>query len=730
MIARLLLRSACLAALAGFIPIPGTATPPIDSGALRAEAARLIDQVSSLEKSESETSGLPERWAHARPGAPLPVYGYGKETPAYAILPVFDPEDRIAGWIGLDPATGRWQWFTRVEADAPAPLSPEIALRHLRERFADMPAANPQALRLLSMPGGRLCWFLGWTNPGGATREGFVDFFDSGPVSERESEGGSEGESKLGSELGSDRDRLRPEPADPVVLPAPPRGAALRDLPIRYYIDVPFFYQQTPTNCGPASLQMVFDYWGPEIRQPEIALAAHTIPADGTPRLDLQRAAHFSRLSRAYGDSSLVGYTRRPLGYAAPAASWASDSQLADRALDLKRLVFAGYPPILLTWYDASFGSGHYRVLKGYDDRLDVFVVHDPWYSGSLMGPDLFLRQGFLLDVLWAYPGGGYWGMLVCPWSVTVAAPDTIETGRSFTVSAVIDYPGPHPFERKDPVTSATARIDLPAGFALADGQDAVLPLDGITASASLDTVIWRIRAPLVAMGGRAIFTITAAGMFSGSSPSYPEYTDEIGAAVEKGIVTKEPTSLFVIDFESRTETEGVHLSWETSMDVAPVDLKLVAIRDGLEWEVGLEGADDRRFIAYDRNARLAGGTTVTYRLSTRRESNLWEPLFEETVQIGPSFLATRLLGALPNPSAAPASVCFVLDRPLNVRLAIFDAAGRSVVTLADGPHDPGWHAIPWNGRDASGKIVGAGVYVVRLDGPGLLDSRRIVLLR
>jgi hypothetical protein len=44
-----------------------------------------------------------------------------------------------------------------------------------------------------------------------------------------------------------------------------------------HLIDVPFHYQDIEYYCGPAALQMVFDYYGEDINQSEIADVARTI---------------------------------------------------------------------------------------------------------------------------------------------------------------------------------------------------------------------------------------------------------------------------------------------------------------------------------------------------------------------------------------------------------------------------------------------------------------------
>jgi flagellar hook assembly protein FlgD len=64
------------------------------------------------------------------------------------------------------------------------------------------------------------------------------------------------------------------------------------------------------------------------------------------------------------------------------------------------------------------------------------------------------------------------------------------------------------------------------------------------------------------------------------------------------------------------------------------------------------------------------------------------------------------------------------------VRLRIYDVAGRFVHTLVDGPVAAGEHALSWDGRGPGGARVASGIYFLRLEAPGYLEVRQIAVLR
>jgi hypothetical protein len=80
----------------------------------------------------------------------------------------------------------------------------------------------------------------------------------------------------------------------------------------------------------------------------------------------------------------------------------------------------------------------------------------------------------------------------------------------------------------------------------------------------------------------------------------------------------------------------------------------------------------------------------------------------------------TRLLAPSPNPMRGGGTVRLDLARAGRVRVEVFDLSGRRVATLADGEFPAGTHALRWDARRDDGRAAGAGLYFVRMSGPGL----------
>lgn len=83
-----------------------------------------------------------------------------------------------------------------------------------------------------------------------------------------------------------------------------------------------------------------------------------------------------------------------------------------------------------------------------------------------------------------------------------------------------------------------------------------------------------------------------------------------------------------------------------------------------------------------------------------------------------------------PNPFNPETTIKYQLPRAANVKLEIFNLLGQRVATLVEKKQPAGYYAVPWNGRDISGRHVASGVYLYRLQAGDFLKVRKLTLLR
>lgn len=84
-----------------------------------------------------------------------------------------------------------------------------------------------------------------------------------------------------------------------------------------------------------------------------------------------------------------------------------------------------------------------------------------------------------------------------------------------------------------------------------------------------------------------------------------------------------------------------------------------------------------------------------------------------------------------PNPFNPVVTIEYQLPQATTVELALYDLRGRRVLTLVDGEVlNAGLHEAAWKGRDATGQVVAAGVYLCRLKTSSGIRHRRLTLLK
>jgi hypothetical protein len=90
----------------------------------------------------------------------------------------------------------------------------------------------------------------------------------------------------------------------------------------------------------------------------------------------------------------------------------------------------------------------------------------------------------------------------------------------------------------------------------------------------------------------------------------------------------------------------------------------------------------------------------------------------------------------LPNPFRGTTTIRFEVPELNNavgaprVELKIYNVLGQVVRTLIDAELQPGAYTATWNGRDARGRPVAAGVYFYNLNANGLRITKKMALIQ
>ena len=142
-------------------------------------------------------------------------------------------------------------------------------------------------------------------------------------------------------------------------------------LPVQASIPSPAFEQQTPNNCGPATLSMALHIYGWDGDQADIASVIKPVLQD-----------------RNVNPEELRYYVRTQAG-------WLNlEYRVGGNVELLKRLLAANYPVIVesVTSLDPNDALGpnddlwaaHYLLITGYDDSAQTFTVQDSYHGKDL----------------------------------------------------------------------------------------------------------------------------------------------------------------------------------------------------------------------------------------------------------------------------------------------------------------------------------------------------------
>jgi len=83
-----------------------------------------------------------------------------------------------------------------------------------------------------------------------------------------------------------------------------------------------------------------------------------------------------------------------------------------------------------------------------------------------------------------------------------------------------------------------------------------------------------------------------------------------------------------------------------------------------------------------------------------------------------------------PNPFNPTTQLRYDLPEQAFVQLTIYDLLGRQVTTPVNQVEEPGYRSVTWNGTDAQGKSVSAGMYLYVIKAGDFVQTRKMILLK
>jgi hypothetical protein len=266
-------------------------------------------------------------------------------------------------------------------------------------------------------------------------------------------------------------------------------------------------------------------------------------------------------------------------------------------------------------------------------------------------------------------------------------------------------------------ITMSTASAGNPAGNLSIASDDPDHPTTLVALSGTvLDHAQASLDSSAVLLGETVDFGDHPAGGFSGQSVRVHDYgygALEARLALGAGVITGGAGRFSIVGGFAPALIAGVGQSYDLAFDDsgATPDSTYDGTLTFSSGDEALPGAVAQPDLVVTLRARVTGGVTAVGDRSMPGE--------------------TRLLAPSPNPLVRGTTLRFDLAHAAHVRLDVFALDGRRVATVADRGYDAGRYSIDWNGRSAGGARLGAGLYFVRMSGPGLrAQSLRLAIVR
>lgn len=150
-------------------------------------------------------------------------------------------------------------------------------------------------------------------------------------------------------------------------------------------------------------------------------------------------------------------------------------------------------------------------------------------------------------------------------------------------------------------------------------------------------------------------------------------------------------------------------------------------------------GSHNWRLETFDLSAY--GGETVQIRFRFASDGYVtFEGWYVDDIEL--TFAAVALVAAdpaplefglgqnVPNPFNPVTTISYDLPSAADVKIEIYNAAGKLVRTLVNGRQEAGRKSAVWDGRNDVGQSVASGVYMYRLEADGRVCDKRMVLLK
>lgn len=198
--------------------------------------------------------------------------------------------------------------------------------------------------------------------------------------------------------------------------------------------------------------------------------------------------------------------------------------------------------------------------------------------------------------------------------------------------------------------------------------------------------------------------------------------------------LTPDTVPVFLREYHAQSALGGVLLKWRVVEDVSAFHLDRRLESEGTWRRVSPEaiaGPPSSPGEYFWLDADVINGQRYVYKLIGVTPEQ--DEFFIGTTTIDYRAIQPAHIGlerVYPNPFNPNTTVSFSVEGDAKVCIAVYDVVGRKVAVLTDEMYGAGSHSVEWSGKDASGRAVSSGTYLVRMEAADRIEFQKIMLVR
>jgi len=188
------------------------------------------------------------------------------------------------------------------------------------------------------------------------------------------------------------------------------------------------------------------------------------------------------------------------------------------------------------------------------------------------------------------------------------------------------------------------------------------------------------------------------------------------------------------INLDVRIESEGTNGLYSYAADLSVPVKKRIILRSGelnspirLKWDN--DGLEPGRYFLKDpiRGSETDMATANELTIPQQNSEYTLEFVYKTAAQVVQDY---RLGPNYPNPFNPTTRITYAIADPGLVSLTVFNMLGQEVKTLVNTVQSSGNYNVLWDATDNSGRSVGAGIYIYRLQVNNFVEIRKMVLIK